>query len=102
MKRYKKYRQDQIERFIYLKQEGLSIPKAAMQCGIPRSTAYEVINEFNSTDGTVLPGNNLRKSQNKAKKLYPIYSEFLIHLFLGSKFQSLDSINIFDRSVHYL
>ncbi|KAG2212024.1 hypothetical protein INT45_014152 [Circinella minor] len=58
IKRYKKYRQDQIERFIHLKQEeGLSILKAAAQCGIPRSTAYELINEFNSSDGTVLPGN---------------------------------------------
>ena len=82
VKRYKKYRQDQIERFIYLKQEeGLSIPKAAAQCGILKSTAYELINEFNSTDGTVLPGNNPRNSQNKAKKLYPIHSEFLIQLF---------------------
>ena len=82
VKRYKKYGQDQIERFIRLKQEeGLSIPKAAAQCGIPRSTAYELINEFNSSDGTVLPGNNPRKPQNKAKKLYPTHSEFLIQLF---------------------
>ncbi|KAG2212939.1 hypothetical protein INT45_009796 [Circinella minor] len=82
IKRYKKYGQDQIERFICLKQEeGLSIPKAAAQCGIPRSTAYELINEFNSSDGTVLPGNNPRKSQNKAKKLFPVHSEFLIQLF---------------------
>ncbi|KAG2225062.1 hypothetical protein INT45_003262 [Circinella minor] len=52
IKRYKKYGQDQIERFIRLKQEeGLSIPKAAAQCGIPRSTTYELINEFNSSDG---------------------------------------------------
>ncbi|KAG2213333.1 hypothetical protein INT45_013200 [Circinella minor] len=46
-----------------------------------KSTAYELINEFNSSDGTVLPGNNPRKSQNKAKKLFPVHSEFLIQLF---------------------
>ncbi|KAI7859110.1 hypothetical protein BDC45DRAFT_564594 [Circinella umbellata] len=41
----------EIERMI--EAEGLSIPKAAAQCGIPRSIAYELINEFNSIDGAV-------------------------------------------------
>ncbi|CEP10623.1 hypothetical protein [Parasitella parasitica] len=81
-KRYKKYGQDQIERFIHLKQEdGWTIPKAAALCGIPRSTAYELINEYNASDGTVLPGNNPRKSQNRAKQLFSDHFEFLIKLF---------------------
>lgn len=81
-KRYKKYGQDQIGRFIKIKQEeGQSIPKAAALCGIPRSTAYELINEFNASNGTILPGNNPRKCQNRAKKLFPDHSEFLIQLF---------------------
>lgn len=49
-------------------------------CGIPRSTAYELINEFNASNGTVLPGNNPRKTNNKAKKLFPQHSAFLIEL----------------------
>ncbi|KAI9467875.1 MAG: hypothetical protein EXX96DRAFT_502394, partial [Benjaminiella poitrasii] len=77
--KYKKYEQDQIERFIRVKQEqGLSIPKAAALCGIPRSTAYKLINEFNARDGTILPGNNPRKTSNKSKKLFPEHSAFLI------------------------
>lgn len=80
--RYKKYTQDQIERFIRFKQEeGLSVPKAAALCGIPRSTAYELINEFNNSSGTVLPGSNPRKTNNKPKKLLPDHSAFLIELF---------------------
>jgi hypothetical protein len=50
-------------------------------CGIPRSTAYELINEFNASNGTVLPGNNPRKTNNKPKKLFPQHSAFLIELF---------------------
>jgi transposase len=81
--KYKKYGQDQIERFIRIKQEqGLSVPKAAALCGIPRSTAYELLNEFNSSDGTVLPRNKKpKKTSNKPKKLFPEHSAFLIDLF---------------------
>lgn len=49
--------------------------------GIPRSTAYESINGFNVIAGTVLPGNNLRETNNKAKKLFPEHSAFLVSLF---------------------
>ncbi|CEP15290.1 hypothetical protein [Parasitella parasitica] len=81
-KRYKKYGQDQIDRFIRVRQEeGLSVPIAAKLCGIPRSTAYELMNEFNAGPGTVLPGNKPRKTNNKSKKLFPEHSSFLIALF---------------------
>lgn len=81
-KAYKKYGQDQIEIFIRIRQEqGLSFPKAAALCGMPRSSAYELINEFNASNGTVLPGNNPRKTNNKAKKLFPEHTEFVIDLF---------------------
>lgn len=80
--KYKKYGQDQIERFIRAKQEeSLSVPKAAALCGIPRSTAYELLNEFNADNGAVLPGNNPKKSNAKSKKLFPEHSAFLIDLF---------------------
>ncbi|KAI8375703.1 hypothetical protein EDC96DRAFT_496248, partial [Choanephora cucurbitarum] len=70
--KYKKYGQDQIERFIRIKQEeGMSVPKAAALCGIPRSTAYELINKFNAGNGTVLPGKNLKKGSLRPKKLFP-------------------------------
>lgn len=52
-----------MEQFIRAKQEeGLSVPKAAGLCGIPRSTSYELLNEFKASNGAVLPGNNPRKS----------------------------------------
>ncbi|KAI9011870.1 hypothetical protein CLU79DRAFT_685509, partial [Phycomyces nitens] len=61
--------------------EGLSVPKATEVAGIPRSTAYELINEFNASDGTVLHGNNPRKTNNKAKKLFPEHSAFFYQSF---------------------
>lgn len=99
--KYKKYGQVRIERFLHVKQEqGLSLPKAAELCGIPRSTAHELINGFNASDGSVLPGNNPRRTNNKSKKLFSKHSAFLIDLFdknpstvLGrSKSQTLWSI----------
>ncbi|CEP09825.1 hypothetical protein, partial, partial [Parasitella parasitica] len=53
---YQKYGQNQIERFIrVIQEEGLTVPKAAEQCGIPPSSAYKLLNEFNASDGSVLP-----------------------------------------------
>ncbi|KAG0185223.1 hypothetical protein DFQ28_009696 [Apophysomyces sp. BC1034] len=55
--KYKKYGEDQIACFISLAQEeGLTAPKAAEQCGIPRSSAYRLLNEFNAGPGTALSG----------------------------------------------
>ncbi|KAI8385694.1 hypothetical protein BD560DRAFT_384090 [Blakeslea trispora] len=80
--KYKKYGQGQIERFIRIKQEeGMSVPKAAALCGIPRSTAYELINKFNAGNGTVLPGKNLKKPSMRPKKLFTQHSAFLIELY---------------------
>ncbi|KAI9469858.1 MAG: hypothetical protein EXX96DRAFT_465306, partial [Benjaminiella poitrasii] len=45
------------------------------------STAYELINEFNASTSTVLPGNNPRKMNNKSRKLFPEHTSFLIDLF---------------------
>ncbi|KAL0096849.1 hypothetical protein J3Q64DRAFT_1629961 [Phycomyces blakesleeanus] len=53
-----------------MQEEGLSVPKTAEGAGIPRSTAYELINELNAGDGTVLSGNNSRKTNDKGKKLF--------------------------------
>ncbi|KAG1136092.1 hypothetical protein G6F37_013801 [Rhizopus arrhizus] len=51
--KYKKYGQDQIERFIrMIQEEGLTVPKAAEQCGIPHSSAYKLLDEFNAGDGS--------------------------------------------------
>ncbi|GAA5806569.1 hypothetical protein HPULCUR_012107 [Helicostylum pulchrum] len=66
-----------VERLTHVMQEeGLSVPKAAEVAGIPRSTAYGLVNEFNASDGTVLSGSNPRKTNNKAKKLFPEHSAF--------------------------
>jgi hypothetical protein len=53
---YEKYGEEQVLSFIILMQEeGLSIPKAANRCGIPRSTAYELMDLWKLGTGTVLP-----------------------------------------------
>jgi transposase len=81
-KKYKKYGQDQIERLIrLLQEEGLTVPKAAEQCGIPRSSAYKLLDEFNAGNGYVLPGSAPKKLNKEPKKLFPQYSAFLIDLF---------------------
>lgn len=80
--KYKKYGQNQIERFIrMIQEEGLTVPKAAEQCGIPRSSAYKLLNEFNASDGSVLPGNIPKKLEREPKKLFSQHSAFLIELF---------------------
>lgn len=80
--KYKKYGQDQIERFIrMIQEEGLTVPKAAEQCGIPRSSAYKLLDEFNAGDGSVLPGNIPKALKRGPKKLFPQHSAFLIELF---------------------
>ncbi|CEP08916.1 hypothetical protein [Parasitella parasitica] len=56
-RRYKKRGVDQVERFIKMPQEeGLSVPKAAAVCGIPRSSAHRIRDEFNDGEGHVLSG----------------------------------------------
>ena len=52
---YNKYGEANIARFFTLITEGLSVPKAAKQTGIPRSTAYELKGAWNDSDGTVYP-----------------------------------------------
>ncbi|CEP19269.1 hypothetical protein [Parasitella parasitica] len=64
-----------------IQEEGLTTPKAADQCGIPRSSAYKLLNEFNSSDGSVLPGNAPKKRERDPKKLFSQHSAFLIELF---------------------
>ncbi|KAG0743808.1 hypothetical protein G6F35_010349 [Rhizopus arrhizus] len=53
--RDEKYGEANIARFFTLITEGLSVPKAAKQTGIPRSTAYELKGAWNDSDGTVYP-----------------------------------------------
>ncbi|KAG2198142.1 hypothetical protein INT47_001540 [Mucor saturninus] len=81
-KKYKKYGQDQIERFLrMLQEEGSSVSKAAEHCGIPRSSAYKLLDEFNAGNGSVLPGSASKKSKKMPKKLFPEHTAFLIELF---------------------
>lgn len=65
----KKHKADQIERFIeILQEESLSVPKAAAVPGIPRSSAYRLLDEFNSGDGPVPPDTTLKPKASKPKK----------------------------------
>ncbi|KAG1440541.1 hypothetical protein G6F56_011877 [Rhizopus delemar] len=45
---------------------------------IPRSTSYKLFKEFNSGDGTALPGD---KSRNSKKKIFPDHTHFLVTYF---------------------
>ncbi|KAG0183458.1 hypothetical protein DFQ29_004402 [Apophysomyces sp. BC1021] len=64
-----------------VQEEGLTAPKAAEQCGIPRSSAYRLLDEFNTGSGTVLPGRVKKQLKREPKKLFLEHSGFLIKLF---------------------
>ncbi|CEP16140.1 hypothetical protein [Parasitella parasitica] len=81
-RKYKKHGVDQVERFIkMLQEEGLSVPKAAAVSGIPRSSAYRILDEFNDGDGHVLPGTTVKPKTPKPKKLLQVHAQFLMALF---------------------
>jgi hypothetical protein len=82
-KRYKKYGPEQIARFIHILQEtGETVPKAAEACGIPTSSTYKLLNQFNDSNGTILPGSTFtKKGKAKPKKLFSVHTAFLIQLF---------------------
>ncbi|KAI8076720.1 uncharacterized protein B0P05DRAFT_471661, partial [Gilbertella persicaria] len=61
-----------------IQEEGLSIPKAAKACGIPRSSAYELVKEYNESKATVVPASLSKKRGPHPKKLFDEYSRFLI------------------------
>ncbi|CEG78602.1 hypothetical protein RMATCC62417_13181 [Rhizopus microsporus] len=53
---YKAYGLENIKQFIQLMQEkGGSVAKHAKACFIPRSTAYEILKQWNESDRTVIP-----------------------------------------------
>lgn len=55
-KTYKKYGPEEIARFIHILQEtGSTVPKAVEDCGIPTSSAYKLLNQFNDSNGMILP-----------------------------------------------
>ena len=59
---YKAYGPDNIRMFLQLMQEeGHSVAKHAKTCFIPRSTAYEILKQWNESDGTVIPIGCLKK-----------------------------------------
>ncbi|KAI7897707.1 uncharacterized protein BX663DRAFT_419467, partial [Cokeromyces recurvatus] len=62
-------------------EEGSSVPKAAAVCDIPRSSAYRLLDEFNTGDGHVLVGTTVKPKTIKPKKLFQEHTEFLIALF---------------------
>ncbi|KAI9468236.1 MAG: hypothetical protein EXX96DRAFT_109548 [Benjaminiella poitrasii] len=57
VKKKNKYGPEQIRLFIELiQEEGLTVPKAAAKCLIPRSTGYLLLKEFSKGNGEVFPG----------------------------------------------
>ncbi|PHZ12518.1 uncharacterized protein RHIMIDRAFT_313304 [Rhizopus microsporus ATCC 52813] len=92
-KKKNKYGPEQIRAFIELiQEEGLSVPKAAKQCMIPRSSAYLLLKEFNAGSGDVLPGKSLKKKANRGTpvKLLPEHTEFLVKLFDNNPSSTLE------------
>ncbi|ORE01128.1 hypothetical protein BCV72DRAFT_217888 [Rhizopus microsporus var. microsporus] len=70
-KNYKKYDEDQIVHFISIIQvEGLIVANAAEQCGIPRSSAYKLLNEFNDGFFSVLHGAVKKKLKREPKNYF--------------------------------
>lgn len=68
---YKAYGPENIRRFIELVQEeGGSIAKHAKACLIPRSTAYEILKQWNESDGTVIPLGCIKRPS-KVNKFVP-------------------------------
>jgi hypothetical protein len=75
-----KYGPEQIPKFINLIQkEGISIPMAAKQCLIPRSSGYVLFNQFNSSNSTVLPGGSLKNSTEEHPKNFFLNKRFFLY-----------------------
>ncbi|CEP18100.1 hypothetical protein [Parasitella parasitica] len=91
-KKKNKYGLEQIRAFIELiQEEGLSVPKDAKQCMIPRSSAYLLLKEINAGSDDVLPGKSLKKKANRGTsvKLLPKHTEFLVKLFDNNPLSTL-------------
>lgn len=59
-----------------MQQEGLSVPKVARKCMIPRSDGYVLLKEFNLDNWDVLPGKSMKKKsqqRNTSKVFAPAY-----------------------------
>ncbi|KAI9279869.1 thioredoxin-like protein [Sporodiniella umbellata] len=93
-KKNNKYGPEHIRRFIeILQEEGLSVPVAAKKCKIPRSTAYKLFAEFNTSKGTTLPGRFPKKKANRgtAQKIFPEHTRFLTSYFAAHPKSTLKS-----------
>lgn len=86
-----KYGPEQILKFIDLiQEEGISISMAAKQCLIYRSSEYVLFNQFNSSNGTVLPGGSSKKlNRGTPQKLFPEHTLFLMRYFDKTPFATL-------------
>lgn len=79
-KKYKKYTSEQVCMFVKIMQdEGTTVPRAAVRCGIPRQSAYRLLKEFNDSNGSVLPDFAPKaKNRGTKQKLSPQHTHFLI------------------------
>jgi hypothetical protein len=85
---YKAYGLENIKQFIHLMQEeGDSVAKHAKACFTPRSTAYEILKQWNESDGTVIPVGCMKRpskkygtSKTNNAKLTQKHTQFLISL----------------------
>lgn len=46
-----------------MQQEGLSVPKVARKCMVPRGDGYGLLKEFNLDNWDVLPGKSMKKKK---------------------------------------
>jgi transposase len=82
--KYKLYGQNAIKRLITLMQEnGYSVANAAQYCGIPRSSAYKLYDEWNKGEGSAIPSRVSGKKELKertGRKLKEEHTMFIIEL----------------------
>lgn len=90
-RKYKKYGLEQIRQFIQIMQdEGITVPKAAARCSIPRGTAYKLFAEYTESGGTVLPGSASKaKNRGTKQKLFPHHTKFIVEYLENNRSSTL-------------
>lgn len=86
--KYKKYDEESIKRFIdMVGEEGPGVAKAAEICNIPRSTAYELLDQWNASSRTIYPKGCKKKKSVKNDdtlpgntKLSEVHTNYVIEL----------------------
>ncbi|CEP20206.1 hypothetical protein [Parasitella parasitica] len=74
-----------------MQDEGTTVPRVEVRCGIPRQRAYRLLKEFNYSNGSVLPG-LAQKAKNRCtkQKLFPQHTHFLIQYLVHHRSSTME------------